>query len=239
MPITELLERNAASCGDEVALVEINPELREKRVTWREYELVENPTAESYRREMTWRDFDERANRFANCLIERGLGGAKVAILLMNCLEWLPVYFGILKAGSIAVPLNFRYTADEIKYCVELADCDAIVFGTEFIGRLESICEHTPRIKDYIFVGDGCPGFAEPYAHLVKDMPATKPDVKLTDEDFAAIYFSSGTTGFPTAILHKHASRTHSAAVPHGREDALVRQPLFLQQGGAPARHKA
>ena len=236
MPITELLERNAAEHGDEVALVEINPELREKRVTWREYELVENPTAESYRREMTWRDFDERANRFANCLIERGLGGAKIAILLMNCLEWLPAYFGILKAGSIAVPLNFRYTADEIKYCVELADCDAIVFGSEFIGRLESICEHTPRIKDFIFIGEGCPGFAEPYAHLVRDMPATKPDVKLTDDDFAAIYFSSGTTGFPKAILHKHASLTHSAKVEqnhHGqrRGDCFLCIPPLYHTG--------
>ena len=70
MPITELLERNAALYGDEVALVEINPELREKRVTWREYELVENPAAERYRREMTWREFDEHANRFANLIIE-------------------------------------------------------------------------------------------------------------------------------------------------------------------------
>ena len=50
--------------------------------------------------------------------------GEKVGILLMNCLEWLPIYFGILKAGGIAVPLNFRYTCDEIKYCIELADID-------------------------------------------------------------------------------------------------------------------
>ena len=233
MPITQYLERNAAQLGNELALVEINPELREKRSTWREYELVENATADHYRRELTWREFDEHANRFANLLIERGLGGAKVAILLMNCIEWLPIYFGILKAGSIAVPLNFRYASDEIKYCVELADCDAIVFGNEFIGRLESICEHMPRIKAYFYVGDGCPGFAESYSHITADKSAVKPDLDITDEDYAAIYFSSGTTGFPKAILHKHKSLMRSAKTEqahHGQQHGdcfLCIPPLY------------
>ena len=58
---------------------------------------------------------------------------------MMNCLEWLPIYFGILKTGALAVPLNFRYTADEIKYCLDLAEVDILVFGPEFIGRIEDI----------------------------------------------------------------------------------------------------
>ena len=55
----------------------------------------------------------------------------------MNCLEWLPIYFGILKIGALAVPLNFRYTSAEIDYCVNLADVNVLVFGPEFIGRVE------------------------------------------------------------------------------------------------------
>ena len=139
MPITEFLVRNANLYGDEISLIEMNPELQEKReVTWRDYELIEpNPEA-MYRREMTWREFDDRANQFANLLLIKGIKkGDQVAILLMNCLEWLPIYFGILKAGAIAVPLNFRYTAEEIKYCLELSEADALVFGPEFIGRIE------------------------------------------------------------------------------------------------------
>ena len=110
MPITDLLRRNAREFGEDTALVEINPEHAQKRrVTWKEYELIEPANAPCYRREITWREFDEHANRFANLLLSRGLGkGKKVAILLMNCLEWLPIYFGILKAGALAVPLNFR-----------------------------------------------------------------------------------------------------------------------------------
>ena len=55
-----------------------------------------------------------RANRFANLLLTRGIGkGDKVAILLMNGIDWLPVYFGVLKTGALAVPLNYRYSSEE------------------------------------------------------------------------------------------------------------------------------
>ena len=139
MPITDLLERNRKLYGDEIALVELNPEVKEKRhVTWKEYELIEPTPSATYRREITWNVFDEKANRFANYLLSQGIRkGHKVAILMMNCLEWLPIYFGILKTGALAVPLNFRYSATEIKYCVDLAEADVLVFGPEFIGRVE------------------------------------------------------------------------------------------------------
>ena len=93
MPITDLLERNSKLYGEETALVEINPEIQEQqRVTWKEYELIQPTSAVPYRREITWSVFDEKANRVANLLLGRGLKkGQKVAILLMNCLEWLPI----------------------------------------------------------------------------------------------------------------------------------------------------
>ena len=113
---------------------------------------------------MTWLDFDKRANRFANLLLSRGVHkGDKVAILLMNCLEWLPIYFGALKAGAVAVPLNYRYTAEEIKYCLELAEADVLVFGPEFIGRVEDIANKIPNVRQVFYVGQSCPTFAESY----------------------------------------------------------------------------
>ena len=213
MPITEILEKNAELYRDEIALVEINPEVREdRRVTWKEYELIERGTSDEFRREITWGVFDEKANRCANLLMSRGIGkGHKVAILMMNGLEWLPVYFGVLKTGALAVPMNYRYSAEEIRYCAELADADALFFGPEFIGRVEEIIDQIPRVKLLFYVGDNCPTFAENFLHLVSNQPSSAPDVKLTDEDDAAIYFSSGTTGFPKAILHNHESLMHAA----------------------------
>lgn len=215
MPITDILEKNCRLYGDDVCLVEINPEMPEtKRSTWKEYDLIEPSRAPYYRREITWNVFNEKANRFANLLLERGVQkGDKVGILLMNCLEWLPIYFGILKTGALAVPLNFRYSADEIKYCVELADVDILVFGSEFIGRVEEIADDIGRGRLLYFVGDGCPGFAEDYTSHTANCSSQSPKIDIVDEDDAAIYFSSGTTGFPKAILHNHESLMHAARV--------------------------
>ena len=229
MPITDFLERNAKEFGDEVCLVEINPELKEKHaLTWKDYSLVEVTPYEEHRREMTWREFDEKANRFANLLLSKGLRrGEKVGILLMNCLEWLPVYFGVLKAGGIAVPLNYRYTADEIKYCLDLADVTVLVFGKEFIGRLESVFGELKKVEGMLFVGEDCPTFAESYELLAAAESAEKPAVSYDDEDYAAIYFSSGTTGFPKAILHRHKALMR-AAITEQKHHSQTREDVFL-----------
>lgn len=229
MPITAYLEHNADNFGNEVCLVEINPELKEKhKLTWKDYSLVEVTPYEEHRREMTWAQFDEHANRFANLLLSKGLRrGEKVGILLMNCLEWLPIYFGILKAGGLAVPLNYRYTADEIKYCLDLADVSVLVFGKEFVGRVESVFGDLDKIEGMLFVGEDCPTFAESYEVLMRDASPERPDVKITDEDYSAIYFSSGTTGFPKAILHRHKALVR-AAITEQKHHSQSRDDVFL-----------
>ncbi|MBF1017750.1 MAG: acyl--CoA ligase, partial [Lachnospiraceae bacterium] len=190
-----------------------------------------------YRRDITWSVFDEKANRVANLLQGRGIRkGQKVAILLMNCLEWLPIYFGILKAGAIAVPLNFRYTAEEIDYCVKLADVDVLFFGPEFIGRIEQIAEDLGKERLLFFVGDSCPTYADDYLFLVSNCSSSAPKVLITDEDPAAIYYSSGTTGFPKAILLKHAALLQSAqmeAVHHKttKDDVFLCIPPLYHTG--------
>ena len=212
MPITEVLTKNAKLYPDEVALVEINPSFEpESRITWREYSLMQPQPGEPFRREITWKEFEKKANRFANLLLTRGLKkGDKVAILLMNSLEWLPVYFGALRAGAVAVPLNYRYTADEIKYCLDKADCTMLIFGPEFIGRMEEICDRIPKVKNLFYVGEDCPSFADSYNQMISFCSSHDPKVPLTDDDPGAIYYSSGTTGFPKAILHLHRSLTHA-----------------------------
>ena len=231
MPITELLERNAMLYGDEVCLVEVNPEFKtEKQFMWKGYDLVESPQSPHFRREITWRVFNEKANRFSNLLLQRGIKrGDKVAILLMNCLEWLPVYFGVLRSGAIAVPLNFRFAADEIDYGMRLAEADVLIFGDEFIERIEKIAGSTDKRWNYIYMGEGaCPGFAEDY-YVISSFCSSEPPagVKISDDDYAAIYFSSGTTGFPKAILHKHRSLMH-ACVCEQNHHGQTRDDVFL-----------
>ena len=238
MPITEILERNAQMYGSDVALVEINPQELEKRhTTWREYSLIESSKIDSFRSEITWDEFDKKANRLANFLLTRRLArGTKVGILLMNCLEWLPIYFGVLKSGCMAVPLNFRYTPEEIRYCLDLADVEVLLFGPEFTGRIEAICDKLPKVKALIYVGEDCPTFAEPYYSLVSYCSSRAPQIQITDEDDAAIYFSSGTTGFPKAIVHPHRSLMHSCKVEQNhhkqtKEDTFLCIPPLYHTG--------
>ena len=238
MPITDFLERNAKLYPDEIALVELNPHEKDRRrMTWKEFDLIQPQPDNPYRREITWKVFDEKANRFANLLISRGVGsGDKVAILMYNCLEWLPIYFGVLKTGAIAVPFNFRYSSDEILYCAELAEVDVMLFSTAFIGRIEAIADKLINHRLLIYVGDGCPSFAESYHELVADCSSRSPRLELHEEDDAAIYFSSGTTGFPKAILHTHRSLTQAAemeAKHHetGRDDTFLCIPPLYHTG--------
>ena len=239
MVITDFLERNARLYGGETALVEINPsEERDHAVTWRDFRLIEsgNPNA-PYRRALSWKDFDRRANRIANLLLSRGLErGTKVGILLMNCLEWLPLYFGILKAGCVAVPMNFRYSSEEIKYCLELADVEVLVFGPEFVERMDAIANDLPGVRMMFFIGPDKPAYTEDCCKLMNFCSSSAPPVALEEEDYAAIYFSSGTTGFPKAILHNHRALVSSCQTEqhhHGqtRKDVFLCIPPLYHTG--------
>ena len=238
MPVTDLLVRNAREHGDEVALVELNPSMEDPRkFSFKEFDLVQQTIAHPYRRQITWQVFDEKANRVANMLLDRGVKkGEKVAILMFNCLEWLPIYFGILKSGAVAVPFNFRYTANEISYCLSLAEVEVLFFGPEFINRIQTNSDDVGQGRLLFYVGDGCPEFAESYRELVADYPSTDPRIPLTNEDDGAIYFSSGTTGFPKAILHKHLSLYQAAemeAVHHRttKDDCFLCIPPLYHTG--------
>jgi acyl-CoA synthetase (AMP-forming)/AMP-acid ligase II len=189
MIVTEILARNARMYGDETALVERVPEL-------------------GRRTEITWRQFHEEADRVAHLLHAKGIRkGDRVIHLMMNGIEWLPIYFGILRTGAWAVPLNFRFDAETIQRCAATSEARAIFFGPEFTPRIESVKEHLDQnMRDYIYVGppDNRPAFAQDYRALLSASPPEAPAVMLHLEDEAALYFTSGTTGTPKAALLTH-----------------------------------
>lgn len=238
MPITDLLERNSKLFGTDSALVEINPEEHENQfVSWKEYELIQPTSSSPYRREISWSVFDQKANRVANMLLNQGISkGQKVGILLMNCLEWLPIYFGILKAGAVAVPLNFRYTSDELEYCLNKAETDVLFFGPEFIDRVKEILPNIKHNKLLIYVGEYKADFAQDYHIATANCSSLPPKVLVEDDDEGAIYFSSGTTGFPKAILLKHSALVHAAkqeAIHHEttKDDVFLCIPPLYHTG--------
>ncbi len=188
MVVNEILSRNARMYGDETAIIEREPE-------------------KGRRRAISWKEFDDMANRIANALIAKGIKkGDKVIHLMMNCLEWLPVYFGILRTGAWVVPLNFRFTSDDIRYCADIAEAKAMFFGEEFIDRINAIRDNLGTIKDFIFIGpeDVRPHYAENYHSFLETGSTDEPKVPVNILDEAGLYFTSGTTGEPKPILLTH-----------------------------------
>ncbi len=211
MIITEILARNARMFGEKIALIEREP-------------------AKASRRAITWKDFDDMANRTANALIAKGIKkGEKVIHLLMNCLEWLPVYFGILRTGAWAVPLNFRFLARDIRYCADIAEAKAMIFGEEFIDRVDSIKGDLGTIKDYVFVGpaNSRPDYAEQLEAFLETGSTDEPRIPVGLTDEAGLYFTSGTTGTPKPILLTHRS-LEFACVNENRHHNQTHEDNFL-----------
>ncbi len=186
MTISEMLARNARMYPDDSALIELKP-------------------SNKIRKEITWKEFDDRVNRFANALIDRGVSkGDKVIHWMMNSINWLEAYFGIIRTGAWAVPLNFRFTSRDFKYCADIAEAKVMIFGEEFTERIEASRSQLPTIKDYIFVGQNLPKDMEAFEDVINNASPKAVEIELNDEDGCGLYFTSGTTGAPKPILLIH-----------------------------------
>ena len=219
MTIVEMLARNARMYPDSPALIELTP-------------------SKNLRKEITWKEFNERANRVANALMERGVKkGDKVMHLMMNSINWLEVYFGILKTGAWAVPLNFRFISRQIKYCADVAEPNVMILDEAFAERVEAIRSDLPTIKHYIFEGQNLPKDMEAFEDVLEKSSPESPDIELTGEDEAALYFTSGTTGDPKATLLCHKSLEHAAVNENyshretRNDHFLLIQPLYHTGG--------
>jgi acyl-CoA synthetase (AMP-forming)/AMP-acid ligase II len=222
MIVTEFLARNARLIPGAIALVEITP-------------------SQGLRREISWKEFDDQANRVANALIARGIKkGEIVMLMMMNSLEWLPLYFGILRTGAIAAPLNFRFLSRQIQYCVDIAEPKLIILDQYFLERVEEIRPHCQSLGHCLFVGgrdSPAPmGMESLESSLLASAVTVSPSLSLPSlngEDSAGVYFTSGTTGSPKATLLCHRNLEHCAlnetfAHQQSRQDTfLLIQPLY------------
>ncbi len=153
------------------------------------------------REEISWARFDQRTDGLARALIERGLQkGNKVFLLGRNSLRWLEAYFGVLKTGAWAVPLNFRFTDNDIRYCAKVAEPSIFIFDQEYGERIDGLRADLSTVGHYIAIGDRTEKI-QSLEKIVEDAAPSPVRVPLSDEDECALYFTSGTTGTPKPVL--------------------------------------
>jgi acyl-CoA synthetase (AMP-forming)/AMP-acid ligase II len=209
MTISEMVARNRRMYPDDTAFIEVRP-------------------SQGLRKEVTWKEFDERVNRVANALIARGIKkGDKVIHWMMNSINWLEAYFGIIRTGAWAVPLNFRFTSEDFKYCADIVEAKAMVFGQQFLERVEPVRPHLSTIKNYIVVGQPVPKGMEDFEQMVSKSSPQPVEVGLRDDDECGLYFTSGTTGAPKAILLTHKNM-ECAAITENRHHYQTHRDNFV-----------
>ncbi len=216
--VPEMLARNARMYPDDCALIEVRP-------------------SKAYRREITWKAFDEQVNRLANALLDMGLEkGDRVIHWMTNSIDWLIVYFGILRTGAWAVPLNFRFTSDDFKYCVDISEAKMAIIGSEFLEKVDQVKSDIPGVARYMAVADSFPGYMNNYFELIERYSICQPDIQIKEEDFSSLYFTSGTTGAPKSILLTHnnlkcAAITENAHHRQTKKDNYILIPPLYHTG--------
>lgn len=216
--IGEMLARNGRMVADDIALVERIP-------------------GEKKRLEITWKDLDRKANRVAALLREKGIRrGDKVLHLMHNSIDWLAAYFGIIRAGAWVVPLNFRFSSADIKYCADVAEPKIFLFGAEFTERIDPIRNDLPFVQNFICAGDDVPAYAESMAVGLDRALEDPLPLEITPDDPCGLYFTSGTTGQPKPILLTHKNMVCACItenIHHGqtRKDNFILIPPLYHTG--------
>jgi fatty-acyl-CoA synthase len=156
-------------------------------------------------RNVTWAQFDHRANAVAHSLLDFGVKRQdKVAHYLYNCPEYLESTFAIFKVGLVPVNTNYRYTDDELVYLWENADAAVVIFHGTFIERIEGLRQRVPGVRNWLWVDDGagpCPEWADPYEPIASaDTGRTAAPWGRSGDDLLMLY-TGGTTGMPKGVM--------------------------------------
>jgi len=209
MTISEMLAKNASLFPNDIALIELSPD-------------------EGKRHDITWREFDDRANRLANALIDRGIKkGDKVIQLMRNSINWLEVYFGIIRTGAWVVPLNFRFTSTDIRSCAEISEAKMMIMDNEFIERVDQVKPQLMTIKDYFISGDNVPEGWGKLEEIMAQSSLERVPVIVNESDECGLYFTSGTTGAPKPILLTH-SNMECAAIAEQAHHQQTKEDNFI-----------
>ncbi len=212
MNLNDILVKNSRTYPDEPAFVEVRPVTKT-------------------RREIHWRQFDDRVNRIGNALQDMGVRrGDRVLLFGRNSIPWLEVYFSGLRAGAWVMPLNYRFMNEDVSYCARVAEPAVCFCDEEFAQRMKTLRQELPMVKKFVCLGESSFEGIEGMEDFVAPFSVEPLTVDLRDEEACGLYFTSGTTGAPKPILLTHKNLFSSGlteATNHlwKHEDSLLMIP--------------
>ncbi|MDY6832566.1 MAG: AMP-binding protein [Thermodesulfobacteriota bacterium] len=183
-------------------------------------------------RRLTWKQFHDRTNRLANALLDLGIEKEdRVAVIGFNTIEWMESYFAISKIGAVPVNVNPRFVAAEIRHILEDADAVAVITQKEHLNDLSAIKDDLPLLKHMIVMNNDGDEKVLSYRRLMDAYPPDDPTFswKVTNEDFAFLFYTGGTTGYPKGTVWDYENRVRGLdAILLTALKPLIRRLPFL-----------
>ena len=190
------------------------------------------------RERVTYDQLDERVNRVGNALEALGVGkGDKVCLMLPNIPEFLYTWWGNAKLGGVTVPLNTALKGEGLSYLINHSDAETLVVSRRYMSAIAEIRDNLRHLRHLIVLADEstepCESAATEldFAELLT-APATSPMKEVWSDDVDSIMYTSGTTGLPKGVIHRHSRCYGGFVLPiatgYGDADVVYNTlPLF------------
>jgi acyl-CoA synthetase (AMP-forming)/AMP-acid ligase II len=165
--------------------------------------------------------------------------GDRVAIMMPNSWEYAVAYYGIVRLGAISVNLNWRCAAPELEYMLNDSGASYLLMSPEYWGTIKEIKEKCPTLKGIYMRGEEIPDGVKPFKKLLEQDPGQTvvADPPVTQDDVAAILYTSGTTGVPKGAMQTHRNLISNACIASRLADGnetdrtLIIAPMFHATG--------
>ena len=156
-------------------------------------------------RRITFAEHAVRLRKLADALYRLGVRHQdRVAILAMNCPEYMEVYGIAEVAGYIAVPINFRLAPPETAHIVNDCAPAVLLFEAQYAGTIEGLRARIPSVKHFVCIGGPTPEWALEYEQLLASGDPAGPPLRPVSSDILTILYTSGTTGRPKGVMNNH-----------------------------------
>jgi len=165
---------------------------------------AEKPAILCGERTVTYRDLYEGVNRFGNVLLQLGVRmEERVAMILPDAPEFVFAFFGAMKIGAVAIPMNTMLMSKDYEYLLNDSRARVLVVDPAFLGRITEIRDKLRYLEHVIVTGEEA-GDHLSLSAVMQEASASLEPVDTSKDDTAFWLYSSGTTGFPKGAVHLH-----------------------------------